>query len=136
VTEINVSNLGGRAALTWARLLVPVATMGTIFFFSSQPYDGHEMAWWEVAGRNLGHFAGYALLAAAWAWALRAPLRVRLGAAAALSLAYAAGDEYHQTFVEGRTGTWEDVVIDALGIATVCAAIAWRAREARRPSEA
>ena len=136
MTEINVSNLGGRTAFPWARLLAPIAVMGTIFLFSAQPYDGHEMAWWEVAGRNLGHFLGYALLALAWAWALRAPLRTRLIAAATLSLAYAAADEYHQTFVDGRTGTWEDVVIDALGIAAACAYVWWRAIEARRARQA
>jgi VanZ family protein len=116
------------------RLLAPVAVMATIFIFSAQPYDGDEMAWWEVAGRNLGHFAGYALLALAWAWALRgrwAPLRTRLLAAAALSLAYAIADEYHQTFVAGRTGTWEDVAIDALGIAAACAIVHRRAQAAR-----
>jgi VanZ family protein len=91
--------------------------MAVIFWFSAQTYDGHAMAWWEVAGRNLGHFGGYALLAAAWVWAL-GRLRGRLLVAAALSLAYAIADEYHQTFVEGRTGTAEDVVVDALGMAT------------------
>lgn len=113
------------------RILAPLALMGVIFWFSAQTYDGHEIAWWEVAGRNLGHFLGYALLAAAWAWALPGRLRTRLALAAALSLAYAAGDEYHQTFVEGRTGTAEDVVIDALGIATAVVLVHQRARAAK-----
>ncbi|MGH2924257.1 MAG: VanZ family protein, partial [Solirubrobacterales bacterium] len=79
--------------------------------------DGHEMAWWEVAARNLGHFGGYALLASAWIWALGRASRARLALAAGLALAYAIADEYHQTFVDGRTGTADDVVVDSIGIA-------------------
>ena len=90
--------------------------MAVIFWFSAQPYDGHEIAWWEVVARNLGHFGGYALLAAAWIWALAGRAPRPLALAATLSLAYAVTDEYHQTFVTGRTGTWEDVAIDGLGI--------------------
>lgn len=92
--------------------------MAAIFWASAQPYDGHEMAWWELAGRTAGHFAGYALLAAAWVWALPGRLSLRLALAAAISLLYAISDEYHQTFVDGRTGSADDVVIDSLGIAT------------------
>jgi len=32
-----------------------------------------------------------------------------------LSILYAMTDEFHQTFVPGRTGVWTDVVIDGLG---------------------
>ena len=112
------------------RLGAPLGLMGVIFLFSAQPYDGHEMAWWEVVGRNLGHFGGYALLAAAWCWALWGRVSRPMAWAAALSLVYAIADEYHQTFVEGRTGTWEDVAIDALGIAAALLVIG-RDREKR-----
>jgi VanZ family protein len=51
--------------------------------------------------------------------------------AAAISLAYACTDEYHQSFVETRHGTPVDVVIDSIGIAL---AALWlrRARTTRR----
>ena len=117
------------------RLLAPVALMAITFWFSAQTYDGHEIAWWEVAGRNLGHFSGYALLAAAWVWALGGVSRRHLALAAALSLAYAIADEYHQTFVEGRTGTWEDVVLDGLGIATALLLIRRRGASQTRGRE-
>ncbi len=106
--------------------------MALIFWASAQPYDGHEMAWWEVAARTIGHFAGYALLAAAWIWALPGRLMSRLALAAALSLAYAIGDEFHQTFVDGRTGTADDVVVDSLGIATAVLLIAADVRRRRQ----
>ncbi|MGH2957729.1 MAG: VanZ family protein [Solirubrobacterales bacterium] len=127
-----MSGLAARQPLL--RLLAPLGLMGAIFFFSAQPYDGHEMAWWEMVGRNLGHFGGYALLAAAWCWALWGRVRNALAWAAILALTYAAVDEYHQTFVEGRTGTWEDVVLDGLGIAAALLAIRIRASRRRRGS--
>jgi VanZ family protein len=34
----------------------------------------------------------------------------------AITLAYAAGDEFHQSFVDGRHGTPVDVLIDAAGV--------------------
>ena len=42
----------------------------------------------------------------------------------AISLGYAATDEFHQTFVDGRKGTPVDVLIDSVGIATAAAVIA------------
>jgi VanZ family protein len=100
--------------------------MAAIFWASAQTYDGHEMAWWEITGRTLGHFAGYALLAAAWAWALPGRLPRRLLLAAGISFLYAVSDEYHQSFVEGRTASADDVAIDSLGIATALFAIRGR----------
>lgn len=35
-----------------------------------------------------------------------------------LGLFYAITDEYHQTFIPGRVGTYEDVLIDSVGILT------------------
>ena len=47
--------------------------------------------------------------------------------ALAFSLLFAVLDEYHQTFVPGRGGTWTDVVIDGLGASAV-GLIAWQRR--------
>ena len=118
--------MSGRVPHPMVRWLAPAAMMVAIFWFSAQPFDGGELAWWEVAGRNLGHFTGYALLAAAWVWALPGRLSVRLALAAAISFLYAISDEYHQTFVDGRTGSADDVVIDSLGIVTALLLIARR----------
>jgi hypothetical protein len=54
--------------------------------------------------------------------------RRNLALALAFSLLFAVSDEYHQTFVPGRGGTWIDVAIDGLG-ASVAGLIAWRRRE-------
>jgi VanZ family protein len=98
------------------RSLAPLALMGLIFFLSAQPSGGVH-PWWEVIGRKLGHVTGYALLTALWAWALNGVVKRPLLLAIAISLAYACSDEYHQTFVRGRTGTPVDVSVDAIGMA-------------------
>jgi VanZ like family len=45
-------------------------------------------------------------------WSYR---RWNIALALAFSLVFAAMDEYHQTFVPGRGGTWTDVAIDGIG---------------------
>jgi len=113
------------------RSIAPLALMGAIFFFSAQPSTG-EHPWWEAVVRKLGHVTGYALLTALWVWALRgAAVRRPVLIAVCISFAYAWTDEFHQTYVSGRTGTPVDVGVDAIGIAV--AALLLRAR---RPSPA
>ncbi len=48
----------------------------------------------------------------------------------AICLLFAISDEYHQTFVPGRGGTWTDVAIDGLG-ALLAALFPWRRRVSR-----
>lgn len=105
------------------RALAPLAMMAAIFYFSSQPFEGPELAWWELAARKLGHVAGYAALTALWWWALVGEAKRPLLAAAAISLLYACTDEYHQTFVDGRFGSALDVGVDSIGIGIACLAI-------------
>jgi VanZ family protein len=107
-----------RRALT--RAIAPLALMGLIFYLSAQPSTVHH-PWWEVIFRKVGHVTGYALLTALWAWALQGVVRRPLACAIAISLAYACSDEYHQTFVRGRTGTPVDVAIDAIGMTLAAA---------------
>jgi VanZ family protein len=116
-----------------ARAIAPLAMMGAIFYLSSQPAEAHH-PWWEVIVRKLGHVTGYAVLTALWAWALSGVVKRPVLAAVCISLAYACTDEYHQTFVDGRTGTPTDVGMDAVGIALAAAAIGFR--RGTRPSEA
>lgn len=53
--------------------------------------------------------------------------------AAAFCAFFAITDEYHQTFVPGRGGTWTDVAIDCVGIG-LAAFVAWicEVRQGRR----
>jgi VanZ family protein len=96
--------------------------MAAIFYLSAQPGDA-ELAWWEEIARKLGHVVGYASLTGLWSWALAGAVRRPVAIAAAISLAYACTDEYHQTFVDDRHGIAVDVGIDAVGIALAALAI-------------
>jgi VanZ family protein len=107
------------------RVLLPLALMGVIFYFSAQPAGGHH-AWWVIVVRKLGHITGYALLTSAWWWALRGVVERPLVWAVGIAFAYACTDEFHQTFVHGREGTPRDVAIDAIGMAIAALLIAMR----------
>ena len=91
----------------------PLALMGVIFFSSAQPDLGTGLGIWDTILRKAAHMAEYGLLWFLWyrALELRDPLP-----AVAITLAYAASDEFHQSFVEGRHGSPVDVLIDAAGI--------------------
>jgi VanZ family protein len=108
----------------------PLALMAVIFAFSAQPDLGTGLGVWDTILRKAAHMAEYGLLWYLWhrALELEGPLP-----AAAIALAYAVTDEYHQTFVDGRRGSPVDVLIDAAGIAVAIAIHAHR-RAARRAS--
>jgi VanZ family protein len=105
----------------------PLALMGVIFFFSAQPDLGTGLGSWDLVLRKLAHMAEYGLLFLLWMRALGANHGL---AAAAITLAYAATDELHQSFVEGRNGTPVDVLVDAVGVA-IAAALYRRSRASR-----
>jgi len=92
----------------------PLALMGVIFFFSAQPDLGTGLGTWDLIIRKAAHMAEYGLLWFLWhrALGLQNPLP-----AVAITLGYAATDELHQTFVDGRHGTPVDVLIDGVGVA-------------------
>ena len=95
----------------------PLLMMGLIFFFSAQSSLDSGLGWIDQVGRKLVHFAEYALLCFLW-WRL---LRTRMSSgraalvAFAVSSLYAASDELHQSFVEGRHGNAVDWAIDSAG---------------------
>jgi VanZ family protein len=100
------------------RALLPLAMMGLIFVLSAQSDLDSGLGLVDFIGRKLVHLMTYLVLTLAWFWALRpvaSPGRSLL-LAAGISFAYAVSDEYHQSFVEGRTGSPLDVAIDSVGI--------------------
>jgi VanZ family protein len=108
-----------------SRFVPPIALMGLIFFLSAQPNLSSGLGVWDTIGRKLVHMASFGLLWFLWQRALRTPAAYP---AILIALAYAAFDEYHQTFVEGRHGSPVDVLIDAVGIAlAVLLHARWRA---------
>ena len=97
---------------------------GVIFAFSSIPSLSSGLGGWDVVLRKLAHLTEYAILGALLLRATRRP-----SLALALAALYAASDEVHQHFVEGRHGAPLDVAIDTLG--ALAGILAWRAFSAR-----
>jgi VanZ family protein len=112
--------------------LPPLLLMGAIFFFSAQPSLDSGLGWIDTAGRKLVHFGEYALLCLLWWRLLRTGLPSRRAALVAflVSILYAATDEVHQSFVDGRHGTPVDWAIDAAGAAVAALVVARRSRVA------
>lgn len=108
--------------------LPPIVLMGVIFFLSHQPSLDSGLGTIDLIGRKLLHFAEYALLCFLWWRALATvttPGRAVLFAFL-LASGYAATDELHQSFIEGRHGTPVDWAIDSAGAAA--AALRLRSR--------
>src|SRR4051794_18663160 len=97
----------------------PLILMAVIFVFSAQANLHTALGLVDTIGRKFVHFGEYALLSVLWWRALRTRLDPRRAALVALIVTslYAATDEYHQTFVEGRSGNPFDWAIDTAGAA-------------------
>ena len=105
----------------------PLALMAVIFFLSHQPDLSSGLGTIDLIGRKILHAVEYGVLCLLWWRALATtttPSRA-IAAAAAISVAYAISDEFHQSFIEGRNGSPLDVVIDTVGVAV---AAAWLSR--------
>jgi VanZ family protein len=101
----------------------PLALMGLIYFLSAQPDLNSGLGLVDEVGRKLVHMAEYGLLW--WLWSRAFGFR-RPVLAAVITLAYAATDEFHQTFVHGRNGSPIDWGIDAAGVALAWAlSVVW-----------
>ena len=112
--------------------LPPLALMGVIFALSAQPSLDSGLGVVDLIGRKLIHFGEYALLCFLWWRALASVTTPRRAALLAflIASAYAATDELHQTFVEGRHGNAVDWLIDSAGAALVALRLATRERSA------
>src|SRR5215207_4373396 len=101
-------------ARTARRAPAPLALMAVIFVLSAQPDLDSGLGVWDTILRKLAHALAFGGLGALWWWALRPMIRNPTAVAGAIALAYAIADEFHQSFVEGRSGTATDVAIDAV----------------------
>ena len=92
----------------WAPVVLWAAM---IFVLSSIPDLSTGLGTWDTLVRKLLHVVEFAVLGALCLRALGRPL-----AAGILASGYAAFDELHQSFVEGRMGSPLDWAIDTLGV--------------------
>ena len=96
---------------------------------SVTPEQLEAVRWIVRKGAHLGEFA---IFGALLFYALG---RRRMWLAWGIAVVYAAADEFHQTFIPGRNGCVQDVLIDAVGAAigvAVCwGYLKWRERDIR-----
>jgi len=141
--HIAPANRGERPGKTIRQLLwdwlPPLACMGLIFVLSAQSHlPSAPGPWLDTLLKKAGHAFVYGVLALLYQRALRphirAPRVLRI-ASVSLAVAYALSDEYHQTFVPGRSGRWLDVGIDGAGM---CGAmlLSWWLERRRARSDA
>jgi VanZ family protein len=104
-----------------ARFIVPLAWMAVIWMLSSLPAAADQ----TIGGiflptllQKTAHLVVYAVLGSLWFWVFDFGRLVKAAAvwACCLTTAYAAVDEFHQTFVPGRYGSPWDVALDAVGV--------------------
>nr|WP_303652818.1 VanZ family protein [Paludisphaera mucosa] len=88
------------------------------------------LGWFAVVkGWHAAEFAILFLLAKATLDALRCQRSSRrIPIALAFCVLFAISDEYHQTFVPGRGGTWTDVAIDVSGATLAALTASFRQR--------
>ncbi|OGQ95778.1 MAG: hypothetical protein A2521_01035 [Deltaproteobacteria bacterium RIFOXYD12_FULL_57_12] len=118
---------GSRPIVKLLRSLPALLVMGMIFFFSHLP--GNSLALPAIFGFDkVLHMTAYAGLAAAVLYGLR-PYRIAGWPAVILTMTicifYGISDEYHQSFVPGRTVSAWDLAADTLG-ALLLVVMAWR----------
>jgi VanZ family protein len=98
--------------LVW--ILAVIAWMALIYWFSDQPHSNEvtkayfgDLNYWVRKGSHVTEFAILFVLS-----------RLATGsnlAAFGMAVVYACLDEWHQSFVPGRTGIPSDVLIDSIG---------------------
>ena len=125
---VKVLGIGsGTAAIAW---------MGLIFYLSSllgaeasQGLESGAVSWLGDLRSYAAHIVLYAVLAALiqvalWGWSLELQLRWVIVAAVLASL-FGISDEYHQSFVTGRSATLVGGLVDSI-TAFASSALFWR----------
>ena len=107
--------------IRFCSLWLPVAAWcGLIFFLSGIPNLKTELGLWDFILRKCAHMTEYAILYFLLHRSLRGSfpgVSVQLTSVCSLllTIAYAASDEYHQSFVPTRGPSVIDVGIDSVG---------------------
>lgn len=101
-------------------LLPPLLWMALIYYLSSfNRLQASEVGWQDFILRKGAHFFEYAILFVliyrAFNYTTRVSTIDKLFFALFMTVLYALTDEYHQTWVLGRTGKLFDVLVDSLG---------------------
>ncbi len=111
--------------------------MVAIFTFSSLPSSRlPDFGPYDFLVKKSGHAIGYALLGLSYFYAL--PPRLNSGyrwlTALMMAVLFALSDEFHQSFVQGRTSSLRDVMIDGTSAAVFVALAALYSSNSRSKS--
>ncbi|OGY45483.1 MAG: hypothetical protein A2744_02230 [Candidatus Buchananbacteria bacterium RIFCSPHIGHO2_01_FULL_44_11] len=102
--------------------LVVILWLGVIYYFSHQPDLKSELEpFWDLIFRKIAHMAEYFVLTFLLFRALgqyRLSSKKRLVLALFLAVLSAATDEWHQSFIKGRSASLLDVGVDSIGTLT------------------
>lgn len=113
---------GGQIVWAWAPAIAMMAAIFGASGISDLPALPGDMS------DHSGHFVGYALLGGLVLRALAMASWDRVSTTSGVSawviaVAYGASDEFHQSFVPGRTPAVDDVIADALGAGVAVAVL-------------
>lgn len=112
----------------WLASWIPQSVVDNFLPHWEFTYDGGLVTWKkpydfiEFFIRKGGHVTEYAILTFLWIMTLLSHMKLRkiaIPLGAMLSILYAASDEWHQSFVPGRTGHAIDVGMDSIGVLIV-----------------
>jgi VanZ family protein len=107
----------------YGRWLLLIGWLAVIYYFSAQPNSSEAtervLGAFNIGVRKLAHVTEYGVLFALAQNAFRRSRWLTLG----FCLLAAAADEYHQSFVPGRSATAGDVLVDAVGMLIACAVL-------------
>ncbi len=114
-----------------ARWLLVIIWMSVIFAFSHQANSSEKTAvvfgGFNIFARKMGHISEFGVLFLLIRYALRKHIELKKATRVAVLLAvlYAASDEWHQSFVPGRSACIEDVMLDssAVLVAFLCSGL-------------
>ena len=119
---------GAHHGRRWLRFLPMLLVMAAIFYLSSLPGDSIYLPPFPNSDK-VAHVLVYAVLAAAVIFAFSPWRRPAVGAILVLviSALYGASDEWHQSFVAGRTMDFFDFLADCFGALIVIGCwLLWR----------
>ncbi|MFN8672668.1 MAG: VanZ family protein [Candidatus Sericytochromatia bacterium] len=92
--------------------------LNSLFSINFKPEDEYTASF---IVRKIAHISEYMILTFSYYYGFskyKQNFKKNYSYAIFLAFLYAISDEYHQTFVAGRVGTYEDVLIDSVGMLT------------------
>ncbi|MBU1164110.1 VanZ family protein [Patescibacteria group bacterium] len=102
--------------LNW---LYVILWLGVIYWFSNQPHLKSELTYaWDLVFRKIAHMAEYFVLTFLYYKALnnyKINFNKILLYSLMLTILSAIMDEFHQSFIAGRTASAFDVLVDSVG---------------------